>query len=393
MVEKWIQFVNFLRPWIDTDYPTESLQVCLQSVLGSMLSEKLCIEKNVCTSDGTNLVIWEITGYDGKSEIRKALMPIRLNDLDAILETDMDKLGCNIGMTVGKTIKLFYKSVKLDKTICVCDIAVDSADSYGAKLFLLLTDKGFVSSSVNDFIEGLYNHINPNDLLHEIIKPYILNPGIKFKWLLRKEFASKGFEKEDVLDFLKDLDIKVSYKGENYPKQEANIENVSTTSRDTTKFSIDGKLYLSKRNFVLHVVKQYVHDHPDITYAELNNVFRADIISKERGIVRPLKTVKEWIKSKPDLKKRYCMNDDEIITLSNNEQIVVYNQWGKNTFPGFLSLIEKFYKVQSDREYSEYPLSTHTDIVSESNEAKEQYSKGINISFGSLQKFKNGNKQ
>lgn len=392
MVNKWSQFVNFLRPWIDTDYPTESLQACLQSVLGSMLSEKLCIEKNVCTKDGTNLVIWEITGYDGKAEIRKALMPIRLNDLDSILEYDMDKLDCNIGMTIGKNIKLFYKPRKLNKSICVCNIAIDSADSNGLKFFSLLTDEDFVSSSVNDFIKGLYNLINPQDVIYELLKPYILNPRIKFKWLLRKELANKGFEGENVHAILKDLDIKVSYKGKNYPQKEIKPEKLSTVSHDTTKFSIDGKLYLSKRNFVLYVVKQYVHDHPNITYSELNNVFRADIISKERGIVRPLKVVNEWIKTKPDLKRRYCMEKDEVITLSNGEQVVVYNQWGKSTFPGFLKLVEKYYTVQSDREYSEYPLSSHKEIVSESNDAKEQYSKGINISYGSLQNFKKENK-
>lgn len=388
MANKWEQFVNFLRPWIDTDYPTESLQACLQSVLGSMLSEKLCIENNVCTKDGTNLVIWEITGYDGKAERRKALMPIRLNNLNAILETDMDKLGCNIGMTVGTNIKLFYKPVKLNKSICVCDIAIDSTDSNGIKLFSLLTDAEFTSLSVNDFIKGLYNQINPKHLIFELLEPYILHPGIKFKRMLLKELANKGFEGENVHKILKELDIKVSYKGQNYPLQEDSSETRSTTSHDTTKFSIDGKLYLSKRNFVLQVVKQYVHEHPNITYAELNNVFRADIISKERGIVRPLKIVNEWIKTKPDLRKRYCMNSDEVITLSDGEQIVVYNQWGKNTFPGFLHLVEKFYNVQSDREYSEYPLSSHKGIVSENNDAKEQYSKGINISFGSLQNFK-----
>ncbi len=392
MANKWEQFVNFLRPWIDTDYPTESLQACLQSVLGSMLSEKLCIENNVCTKDGTNLVIWEITGYDGTAERRKALMPIRLNNLDAILETDMDKLGCNIGMTVGTNIKLFYKSVKLNKSICVCDIAIDSTDSNGIKLFSLLTDAEFISSSVNDFIRGLYNQINPKQLIFELLEPYILHPGIKFKRLLLKELANKGFEGENVHTILKELDIKVSYKGQNYPLQKDSSETRTTTSHDTTKFSIDGKLYLSKRNFVLQVVKQYVHEHPNITYAELNNVFHADIISKERGIVRPLKIVNEWIKTKPDLRKRYCMNSDEVITLSDGEQIVVYNQWGKNTFPGFLHLVETFYTVQSDREYSEYPLSSHKEIVSENNDAKEQYSKGINISFGSLQNFKKENR-
>ena len=44
MTDKWSNFVNFLRPWTVGDFPLQSLQACLQSVLGSMLSEKLTID-------------------------------------------------------------------------------------------------------------------------------------------------------------------------------------------------------------------------------------------------------------------------------------------------------------------------------------------------------------
>lgn len=141
------------------------------------------------------------------------------------------------------------------------------------------------------------------------------------------------------------------------------------------------------------MVKKYVEDHPYITYDELNNVFRSDIISKIRGIVRPLETVKQWIETKPDLKKRYCLKEEEIITLSNGQKVVVNNQWGTGTFPKFLHLIENFYQIQSDREYSEYPLSSNVSMVSDNKDAPQKYSKGINISTNSLQDFKKGYKK
>lgn len=140
------------------------------------------------------------------------------------------------------------------------------------------------------------------------------------------------------------------------------------------------------------MVRQYVKDNPEITYEELNRFFRSDIISKVRGVVRPLAKVNEWIKTSPDLKKRYCLAENEIITLSTGEKVVVNNQWGKNTFPRFLNLIKNLYTISSDREYQDFPLTPCDEFLRENDVEKELYSKGINISFGSLQNFKKENK-
>lgn len=100
MTDKWNNFVNFLRPWTVGDFPLQSLQACLQSVLGSMLSEKLTIDGLSFTNQESSLVIKEKAGYDGDAMILKPFMPIRLMDLDEFLRIDMEKWGCNVGMTI-----------------------------------------------------------------------------------------------------------------------------------------------------------------------------------------------------------------------------------------------------------------------------------------------------
>lgn len=140
----------------------------------------------------------------------------------------------------------------------------------------------------------------------------------------------------------------------------------------------------------MNVVKQFVQDHPGITYKDLENIFPSETISKERGIVRPLSMINEWLQTKPDLKKRYCLRDGEIITLSNGEEIAVYNQWGTTTFPKFLALAEKYYTIKSNKKYAYYTFTKDSNIVSESTDAEDNYSKkGINVSIESLDKFKN----
>lgn len=391
MIEKWKHFVDFLQPWTIGNYPIESLQVTLRCVLETMLSKNLCIEVNA--NNESNLLISEIIEEDGEVVDKNPIMPIRLNDLDAILCGDMERLNCKIGMTIGKSIKLYYLPKELGTTVCISNIKLDTSSTDGNKLFSILTADAFNYEALDSFFCKRYKEIDSNKLISLILHPYIYNPDIKFKFLLRSILREKGIEEEFINDYLQKIKISVTYKGEHQTETKESIEDISTISHDTTKFSIDGTNFLSKRNFVLFVVKKYVEDHPYITYDELNNVFRSDIISKIRGIVRPLETVKQWIGTKPDLKKRYCLKEEEIITLSNGQKVVVNNQWGTGTFPKFLHLIENFYQIQSDREYSEYPLSSNVSMVSDNKDAPQKYSKGINISTNSLQDFKKGYKK
>ena len=54
----------------------------------------------------------------------------------------------------------------------------------------------------------------------------------------------------------------------------------SVSTRDTSKYSIDGGEPLKKRRFVLAVVRKYVESHPDITYEQLRERFPDGIESK-----------------------------------------------------------------------------------------------------------------
>ncbi len=386
MRNKWNDFVNFLRPWTVGSFPLQSLQACLHSVLGSMLSKKLTIDGLSLTHQESSLVINKVVGYENNAPKVAPFMPIRLMDLDNFLREDMEKMGCKIGITIGNDIKLYYYSDSIEKTVCVCKMKLDTDDSIGQKFFSLLTADNFVSKELLDYCRGLFYEMNPEALVLRILNPYISYPNIKIKQLLKTELVNKGLGEDIVDEVLKKISVSVSYNGQGEQEQAENKKNEATTSHDTTRFSIDGINYLSKRNFVLTVVKQYVKEHPGISYEELNNMFRSDIISKVRGVVRPLAMVTEWIKTQPDLTKRYCMGEDEIITLSSGEKVVVYNQWGSKSFPKFLELIEHLYTISCDRNYPDYPLASCSESVKEEFPEKEY--RGINISFGSLQNFK-----
>ena len=118
-------------------------------------------------------------------------------------------------------------------------------------------------------------------------------------------------------------------------------------TRDTTRYSIDGGVPLNKRRFVLTVIKKYVESHPDITYSELKQRF-PDALSNSllHGVFRPYNEIVEKVISQPDLEKRFFLEKDDLIRLSDGTMITVYNQWGSH-FPDFLQVANQLHEVES----------------------------------------------
>ena len=124
------------------------------------------------------------------------------------------------------------------------------------------------------------------------------------------------------------------------------LEGNSLNTRDTRKYSFDGGLPLNKRRFVLAVVKDYVKSHPNITLDELEERFPSSLSnSYMHGVVRKYDDIMGKIERQPDLRKRFFLDTEDIITLNDGTKVVVYNQWGTH-FPYFLTVVQKFHDVE-----------------------------------------------
>ena len=121
----------------------------------------------------------------------------------------------------------------------------------------------------------------------------------------------------------------------------------ANTTRDTTKYSIDGGEPLKKRRFVLAVVKKYVDSHPSITYEELKERF-PDRLSNSplHGVFRLYNDILAKLDNQPDLRKRFFLEEQDLIELSDGTKLTVYNQWGDH-FPKFLELAKQLHEVES----------------------------------------------
>ena len=134
-------------------------------------------------------------------------------------------------------------------------------------------------------------------------------------------------------------------------------------SRDRTKYSFEGGELLSKRRFVLEVVKYYVRCHPQITYESLIRVFPATLHSnKSNGVIKRYNDVAKQVALNPDVRNRFFMKDNEVITLSNGMKVVVHNQWGDD-FGKFLKVAESLYTVKSSDESYAQKVSSASNMA------------------------------
>lgn len=157
-------------------------------------------------------------------------------------------------------------------------------------------------------------------------------------------------------------------------------DELKSGSRDRTKYSFEGGQLLSKRRFVLEVVKYYVRCHPRISYESLIRVFPAALNSyKSNGVIKRYNDVAKQIKLNPDVQNRFFFKDEDIIVLSNGMKVVVHNQWGED-FDKFLKLAETLYDVKSsDPDYvpSVSPKSNSDKSQPLVNQAKSKEDKRI----------------
>lgn len=267
-----------------------------------------------------------------------------------------DALNCKALILIGKTIDIYWKN-NYTEPICVCRIPLMPGDEVGLRFIDLLRADTFNEIKFHSFCEELeIDKLSVNRLRKSI--GYLIENPLNIRSIVKEHLVKEGFNEDLLEKELQHIQFNASLISSS--NSENTLEKEPIT-HDNTNFSFDGKNYHSKRNFVLRLIKQYVKDNPNTTFDDLEKVFPSDIISKNRGVVRPLTLVRKWIENNPDVEKRYCTKSDEIITLKDGMQVVVHNQWGTKHFPAFLEIAKKLYHIQSDKPY-EFELKTHSGI-------------------------------
>ena len=63
------------------------------------------------------------------------------------------------------------------------------------------------------------------------------------------------------------------------------------------------------------------------------------------GVFRPYEEILRKLQTQPDLEKRFFLESEDLITLSDGTRLTVYNQWGQH-FPNFLEVATQLHEVE-----------------------------------------------
>lgn len=102
-------------------------------------------------------------------------------------------------------------------------------------------------------------------------------------------------------------------------------------ANDYTKYSFNGKHGLGKGKLVLEVLKAYVEEHKDITFADLRSKFPDDLC----GQAKSLGVFADYANITSSKIKRYFTKEDQLIQLGDL-RIAVCSQWGQENIEGFI---------------------------------------------------------
>lgn len=101
------------------------------------------------------------------------------------------------------------------------------------------------------------------------------------------------------------------------------------TKRDKTKYMFNGKIY-PKNRLVLAVITQFVQTN-NPSFEELSSAFDKSL----QGSLNVVELLEEASKIK-DATKRYFMEKNEQLSLSDGSIVVVCTQWGIFNIPRFI---------------------------------------------------------
>ena len=126
-------------------------------------------------------------------------------------------------------------------------------------------------------------------------------------------------------------------------KEEAPL---SPKVKDSTKYSLNGSEFLSKRVFAHRVIKTFVEQHPDYTYEQLKEIFNDDIIRPAwvcKGLLARVEDLLDGTISEKQIDIRYNFsNTDLCLKSSDDVEFFVSTQWMLESIEKLIVVAKKY---------------------------------------------------
>lgn len=282
-----------------------------------------------------------------------------------------------VGVYIGEHIEVFYdQQTKNEEPTSVFKVDIKLNNEDGKQFVELFSKNSFSKDELIQFCEVQIIEQQKQKTLN-LIKDELVNgkysPFIAdcIKRHLMTRVDSK-FTEEQITTMLSTLTFKAVYRD---AQEVAGITNTipletttpqkdtnnSSTKQDNTLYSLDGGALQRKNRFVLTVVRKYVQQNPQKTFAELEQIFP----QKWQGSFGVIRTL-DYIKQKNFQGKRYFMEPGEVMKSADGILFAVTTQWNFETVQRIVDFANsQGWNVSNSKQEArpEIPQSNEEDIV------------------------------
>lgn len=122
----------------------------------------------------------------------------------------------------------------------------------------------------------------------------------------------------------------------------APINLTSDDLKGSVKLSLNGEGKYSKRQMVLQIVKEYVHQFPSTTFEELRAIFNRDYLQRfaqNEFLTSDIEKARKWKELGED-HVHYFIDDKDVLVSSDGVQFVVCVEWDKNNIINVLGIAQ-----------------------------------------------------
>ena len=233
------------------------------------------------------------------------------------------------GLYVGDKIRLYYDdttSQQLPEQVFSVDIEENNAD--GIKFIELFSKDSFNVESLTDFCKEQRKVFQERKQIQdEVCRILSDTTGQLFKNALKEKYLGEGRSNDWVDSVLDQINLTITHaiKRTNEinvitPLQYTPKIEQSITAHDKTKYVFLGSRPMSKRKFVLNVVKHFVTENPK-SYAEFSKIFNA-LKPDAQGVIKPYNSLQT------NQYRNYFIGEGECLKSEDGIKFVVCNQWG-----------------------------------------------------------------
>ena len=356
MIEKWNYFVYDLceakKKDVDEDSFHALIETQLQLLGWAKFKGEICHKPNIHIGNNNRIEPDILIKRDDEDEfvieVKRPSHKQSKKDVDQLLSY-MRLLKLSVGIYMGEHIEIFYDMLTSKDAISIMKIPLEIDNKLGARFIDKFLKDNFSRDAIVDFCEERIQEIQRQNSLNEIKESLIADAQTQIKESLKPYLMDKygtTFSEEDITGMLSrlrfsatDIDSSQPYTEQKQQETAADMEcseSAKKSVHDYTSYSLEGGPFLRKNKFVYAVVKTYVKQHPEATFADIERTF-PPTLQGPFGVVRTM----DYIKEKNYNGRRYFKEQEFVMQSSDGVSFVVSTQWGKGNIVNFLKTVQQ----------------------------------------------------